>query len=128
MMAKLVAPCGMNCAVCTGFLRKKKPCPGCSSLNGEHNRKCSIRSCKNLKGRYCYSCETFPCRRLKQLDTRYKKNYGTSLLENLGTIRSQGVRRFLKSEEERWTCPVCGGTISIHDRTCRSCGMKKPAP
>jgi hypothetical protein len=28
----LIAPCGMNCAVCLGFLRKEKRCAGCFSI------------------------------------------------------------------------------------------------
>ena len=26
---RLIAPCGMNCAVCLGYLREKNKCPGC---------------------------------------------------------------------------------------------------
>ena len=28
---KEIAPCGMNCALCSGFQREKKPCLGCNA-------------------------------------------------------------------------------------------------
>jgi hypothetical protein len=28
----LIAACGMNCGLCIGYLREKKPCSGCSLI------------------------------------------------------------------------------------------------
>ena len=32
----LIAACGMNCGLCIGFLREKKPCGGCFKKNDEN--------------------------------------------------------------------------------------------
>jgi hypothetical protein len=45
-----------------------------------------------------------------------------SMLENLATIRQQGIRAFVKSERERWTCTACGGTVNVHHYRCSVCG------
>ena len=29
MKSELIAPCGMNCGICYGYLREKNKCPGC---------------------------------------------------------------------------------------------------
>ena len=31
----LIAACGMNCGLCIGFLREKKPCGGCFKKDDE---------------------------------------------------------------------------------------------
>jgi hypothetical protein len=121
MKAKHIAPCGMNCGICMAFLREKNRCEGCWYPECRH-KKCSIRSCENLKGKYCFNCSTFPCRRLKNLDARYRKKYGMSMLENLEAIRNNGIRKFVKSENGRWACPHCGGTINVHRHNCSACG------
>ncbi len=122
MKAKLIAPCGMNCGICMAFLREKNRCDGCWSGDRKYHKNCLIRSCENLKGKYCFTCSMFPCKRLKHLDIRYRKNYGMSMLENLEAIRNSGIRKFVRSEKERWTCPACGGTICVHKHCCYTCG------
>lgn len=121
MKTTLIAPCGMNCGICMAYLREKNHCPGCRSPGWLHP-KCQIRTCADMGGRYCYSCSTFPCRRLKQLDARYRKKYGMSMIGNLEAIREYGIRTFIKREKERWTCVHCGGTINVHRHCCSSCG------
>ncbi len=118
----LIAPCGINCAVCSAFLREKNRCPGCASANHSFRRHCSIAACSEIKARYRHGCGNFPCRRLKQLDLRYRTRYHVSMLENIDAIRRLGVRVFVKSERERWTCRHCGGTIDMHHNRCSACG------
>jgi lipopolysaccharide biosynthesis regulator YciM len=48
-----------------------------------------------------------------------------SMLENLAAIKKDGIRAFLKSERERWTCTACGGTIDVHHYRCPVC-RKEP--
>jgi rubrerythrin len=48
-----------------------------------------------------------------------------SMLDNLGLIGKNGIRALLKSERERWTCPVCGGTINVHRGKCSLCGKER---
>jgi hypothetical protein len=47
------------------------------------------------------------------------------MIENLETIGNSGIRAFLRKEKLRWTCPACGGTISVHKKCCAGCGEKR---
>ena len=127
---QLIAPCGMNCGICYAHLREKKQCAGCN-FEGEHKPKhcetCVIVTCEHLPAgdpAFCYDCEKYPCRRLKQLDQRYRKNYGMSMLENLNNIKQQGLKAFLASESERWSCRGCGSVLSVHRAQCLTCGLE----
>lgn len=122
----LIAPCGMDCAICSAFLREKNRCGGCSDAHCSCRRNCTIATCEHVKGRYSHDCGRFPCRRLKQLDTRYRTRYRMSMLDNLTAIKRDGIRAFVKSERERWTCRECSGTIDVHHHRCSGCG-KEPA-
>ena len=127
----MIAPCGMNCALCSGFLREKKICSGCLSDDPDmpgYCERCIIRNCENLKKAkrpYCFDCETYPCARMKRLDKRYRSKYGMSMLENLAHIRDLGIRSFVQKEKERWICRQCGGIVSVHRRECLYCGTEK---
>lgn len=133
MPVDLIAPCGMNCSLCWGYLRKNNSCPGCLRIEKEethkskHRSSCLIRDCEQLaksKSRYCSSsCEKFPCTRLKQLDKRYQAKYGMSMLDNLKAIEETGIRNFVRSEKEKWRCPTCGEKLCVHKPACLSCGF-----
>lgn len=109
MKQSLIAPCGMNCGLCLGYLREKNRCFSCREMDAcesSYGRKCVIRSCQILKKKkmkFCSDkCEKYPCRRLKSLDKRYRTKYGMSMIENLEFIRDNGVRKFVKREQKRW--------------------------
>jgi hypothetical protein len=121
----LIAPCGMDCAICSAFLRVKNRCEGCYSANNQCRRNCTIAACEKVRGRYHHTCGDFPCRRLKQLDTRYRTKYGMSMIANLGAIREHGIRAFVGTERDRWTCQSCGGTIDVHHGKCADCGKER---
>ncbi|MDD3168863.1 MAG: DUF3795 domain-containing protein [Eubacteriales bacterium] len=122
-----IAPCGMNCAICLGYLREKNKCSGCNSIDGSmpnYCGKCIIRKCKTIadnKSGFCYECGKYPCLRLRQLDKRYRTRYGMSMLENLTHIRDFGIDDFLRKEEERWKCKSCGATVCVHRKFCLHC-------
>jgi hypothetical protein len=130
----LIAPCGMNCRLCLGYIREKNTCPGCRMIDKEGNRKseyrnrCRIRNCEliaNCKIKYCSNnCGRFPCARLKQLDKRYRTRYGMSMIDNLKMINGFGIRHFIRNEKEKWLCPECGEMICVHRPVCLSCGYK----
>ena len=120
----LIAPCGMNCGLCLGFLREKNRCGGCRMPDRKCNINCVISSCGKRAGKYC-DCDIFPCRRLKQLDKRYRTKYSMSMLDNLESIRREGVRKFLKEQREKYSCKKCGGTVCVHRGYCLVCGWKK---
>jgi hypothetical protein len=120
----LIAPCGMNCAICMAFLREKNRCGGCYAPDRLCSINCTISSCDKVKGRYHHTCSNFPCKRLKQLDTRYRTKYHMSMIENLDAIKRDGIRSFVKGERERWSCKTCGGTIDVHHYRCSVCGKE----
>jgi hypothetical protein len=133
MKPVLIAPCGMNCAICMAYLlRKKDKCPGCNGSD-EHKTascaRCKIKNCpffQDGNSSFCYDCGQFPCARLKHLDKRYRTKYGMSMVENLIFIRDRGIRAFIRNEQLRWTCPQCGGTICVHRGYCSTCGTPRP--
>lgn len=127
----LIAACGMNCGLCIGYLREKKPCGGCfkkDDLNKPNAcRSCAIVNCESLiktESGFCYECDRFPCSRLKRLDKRYRAKYRMSMIDNLNFIREKGMERFLEHEQNRWTCDVCGSGISVHRGFCLHCKSK----
>lgn len=133
---ELVAPCGMNCGICSSYLAgthdlktqgvRMHYCRGCRPGN---------KSCAFLKKRcgllregsvkFCYECPGFPCHQLETLDKRYRERYRMSMLDNLTYIREHGVEAFLQKEAEKWQCPGCGGTISCHNGICFDCGVER---
>jgi hypothetical protein len=136
MKENLVAPCGMNCAVCASYLAmksnlKKKGiektyCAGCLP----RGKNCAFmkKQCNLLgKGlvRFCYECQDFPCRRLKTLDKRYRTFYRMSMIENLEFIKKHGIGMFLEKEEIKWRCAHCGQTICCHNGLCFNCDLDK---
>lgn len=130
--SKLIAPCGMNCGICIGYLRDKNKCPGCRNMsenNPEYCKKCIIRNCEILKEhnwKFCSDkCEKYPCKRLKSLDKRYSTKYGMSMIENLKNIQKSGIRKFVKDEKQRWKCKKCGTILCVHRDNCLICGYKK---
>ncbi|MFC1784529.1 DUF3795 domain-containing protein [Candidatus Neomarinimicrobiota bacterium] len=128
MMNHLIAPCGMNCGICLGFLRDKNKCPGCRNMGKNkpgYCRKCIIKNCALLAktdSNFCYECSKYPCTRLKQLDKRYRTNYNMSMIENFDNIQKLGLDEFLILEQKRWACTKCDGTICVHRGYCLNCG------
>ena len=136
MNENLVAPCGMNCAICSGYLAyqhdmKSKGirmpyCAGCRP----RDKKCAFlkKRCElllNGQVKYCYECDDFPCSKLEHLDKQYRTKYRMSMIENLEYIKSNGVSRFLEEQKELWKCPECGGVICCHNGICFDCGVSR---
>jgi len=129
----LVAPCGMYCGVCKRYLAtkkglpKQKGLPHCIGCRPRNKRCASIKGCpaiSNGEVEFCYQCANFPCIKLRRSDRRYTTRYRISLISNLLDIKRSGLDKWLKTEEKKWKCPECGGTISVHDQTCYNCGYK----
>lgn len=128
----LIAPCGMNCGICIGHLRDKRPCGGCFKMDcdnkPEHCRSCSIVNCESLaktESGFCFDCEKYPCARLKNLDKRYRTKYGMSMIENLEYIQRHGIEKFLANEENRWICKACGSGLCVHRNFCINCKTER---
>jgi nickel-dependent lactate racemase len=131
---EMIAPCGMNCGSCLGFMRNKNHCPGCRTYDPAkpgYCRQCIIIRCTHLSetdSKFCYECPNYPCPRLKALDKRYRTKYNTGFLDNLAMIKEKGIESFLAFETKRRTCPQCGSTICVHRPACFECGFSHPAP
>ncbi len=130
MSPALIAPCGMNCRLCIAHVRARNTCPGCrdDTVPKLPTRwVCRIKTCEKIASggaEFCFECGDFPCARLKYLDKRYRTKYGMSMIGNLEYLRDSGMERFLAHEAERWTCPGCGGVLSVHKPECLSCGRR----
>ena len=111
----LIAPCGMNCGVCSGHLREKDSCPGCqNNPTPGYCQHCKMRLCDKRTGKYCSNCEDFPCKRLKQLDKRYREKYEMSEIDNLEFIRDRGIEAFVDNERKRWESEK--GIYCVHNK------------
>jgi hypothetical protein len=125
-----IAPCGINCSVCSGYQRTKNKCPGCNRTGNKptYCQTCSIRFCINKKSEktYCGLCEIYPCKRLKNLYKRYYSKYGVDIYQNLKEINSGGMEEFIKSENEKWQCKKCGNLLCMHKAICSICGDLNP--
>jgi ribosomal protein S27AE len=126
---EMIAPCGMNCGSCLGYMRTVNHCSGCRSdtePKPSYCRDCIVLTCDLLKeteSTFCYECPKYPCLRLKNLDKRNRTRYDTSFFDNLTMIKENGMDRFLAFETERRTCPQCGSTLCIHRTICLKCGF-----
>ncbi|MHB1050148.1 MAG: DUF3795 domain-containing protein [Bacteroidota bacterium] len=129
----LIAPCGMNCALCMAYQRDINTCPGCNGPNTGKPKscvRCVIKNCTELKrsnGTFCFECEAFPCKRLQQLDKRYRTKYGMSMIDNLRTIEKIGIEKFVRQQVRRWKCSRCGELVSVHRPACLRCGKTMTA-
>lgn len=130
---ELIAPCGMNCALCKAYnayshgipAQKGKVtlCAGCLP----RAKNCYIkRGCQKLTKHQiqtCHECTVMPCKHLDHLDSRYRERYGVSMVENLKMLKTEGMNEFLKNQQEKHRCSKCGGVICVHDGKCYSCGQ-----
>lgn len=129
---ELVAPCGMDCNVCSGYLAfrhdmknkgiRMSTCEGCRP----RDKQCAFlkKRCVSLKNHtvsFCYECNEYPCENLLHIDMRYKKYFRMSLLENLSMIQKNGIEKFLEVEAEKWCCQTCEGVLCCHNGLCFHC-------
>ena len=137
MKVQLIAPCGMNCNVCSNYLAlendtkskgvKLPYCEGCRL----RDKKCSFvkKKCKkvlNHKVEFCYECNEFPCELFKKaVFKKYETLYRMNMVENLQYIRDYGLAKFLEAEKKKWECPNCGKTICCHNGICYNCNLEK---
>lgn len=129
---ELIAPCGMNCAICSRFLSyvnnlKGSQCPGCRP----GNKKCSylFKKCSGINSAlegnsnacYCFECDQYPCKQINRMNDRYRNNYEMSVKDNLESINTIGIEQFTEQQYAKYRCSNCGGLISIHNRKCFKC-------
>ena len=128
-LPELIAPCGMNCGLCVAFFgytmegkKRKHRCSTCRSRKSQCafiKEECDKLATKQIE--YCFECTDFPCANLKTLDNRYREKYGMSMIENLAYIKDHGLEEFVKNEQDKWKCKVCGAGLSVHRGFCLNC-------
>jgi hypothetical protein len=134
MDTELIAPCGMNCGVCSSFLARRYDtksrgikisyCTGCrprGKMCAFLKKRCTLLRTKQVE--YCYQCQAFPCDDLSGLDNRYKTLYHMSMVDNLVYLREHGMEKLLIQQMEHWRCPGCGEVICCHNGVCFNCGL-----
>ncbi|HBA83511.1 MAG TPA: hypothetical protein DCZ95_05385 [Verrucomicrobia bacterium] len=42
--------------------------------------------------------------------------------KNMEMIKTEGMLKFLKSEEKKWKCRQCGKLLCVHREICLHCG------
>ncbi|HSK69835.1 MAG TPA: DUF3795 domain-containing protein [Candidatus Limnocylindria bacterium] len=133
----MVAPCGLNCAVCKRALRREERCLGCRGPDGAKPEYCfsicTIWKCDKLLSSgwaFCDACPDYPCAQVLEKEARYAAKYvlTESPMGNLARIRAQGMEAFLFGERARWECPECGGTLCVHTGECADCGHIRRKP
>jgi len=125
-----LAPCGVFCGACPSFNRS---CLGCSSRNKDQKRTskwgCKIRKCcfEQHSITSCAFCSEFPCEIINQKlinshphDPRFA--YRHEIVENQKKFLELGPEAYLAFQDQRWTCPECGGRVIFYDDVCRDCG------
>ena len=131
--AKMIAPCGLDCSICSRALLETNPCPGC--LGPDENKpefcreRCGIILCrKRIENgyEYCDECPDYPCEDVLEKANRYTSKYPLyeSPGKNLRDIRELGMEAFLENERENFTCKECGHVISVHTGICSGCGKQ----
>lgn len=123
--AEMIAPCGVNCLVCSGHVHSEDKCPGCRAPREKITRKicrdCIKKKCAFERGlHWCFECSCFPCANIKKLDQRYRQNYDVNLIQN-GLDAKRDMDAFLQAQRERFTCKSCGGIIDQHHKKCSEC-------
>lgn len=98
----LVAPCGLYCGECTGFL--DGICGGCRSNQGislDYSENCKIYQCLNSKNlKICSECKEFPCKFFGFFKSE-KSEIHPWFLEvsnNMRQIKKMGLPSFLKEK------------------------------
>jgi hypothetical protein len=137
---ELLAPCGLYCGVCGILIADREnnqkfkerlsqvynvpveelTCSGCLSDNVfKYCKVCPIKSCtaeKKYQG--CHQCGDFPCGHI----TNFIMPVGRKvMLRAIPRWREVGTEQWVKEEEERYVCPLCGYQLFRGAQRCRSC-------
>lgn len=130
---EMLAPCGLDCTVCSYALKKDNPCVGCTGPNENKSdfcaNQCRIVNCeKRILNfyRFCDECPDFPCDLIRERDEIYRTQQALeeSPIENLKCYHEKGMSAFLREQKAHWTCKECGGVVSVNDGVCSGCGKK----
>jgi predicted DNA-binding protein (MmcQ/YjbR family) len=124
----LIAPCGINCSLCSGYQKAKDACAGCNNIGDKPGYciTCELKTCNENRNKYCNTCKMFPCKRLINLEKRYRTKYGVNIYENMNNISNHGINSFIKEEKKKWTCIKCATVLCMHKEHCSECNSINP--
>jgi len=123
--------CGLYCGACPSY--QKGTCLGCRSEDKKQNRKskwgCKIRLCchKEKELEHCGQCEQFPCnlidrKLIKSHPGDPKFTYRHEIPKNVKEIDKIGIKDWLTTQKDKWSCPDCGHLLSFYYYKCNECG------
>ncbi len=147
----LAAPCGLYCGACSIYQAVKRDdtefltaaavgitemmgipseardlqCDGClSDVRAIQCRECLLRDCAFSKGlTHCAMCNDFPCQQI----TDFKNDqfaHHSEVLENIRYQKEIGIPKWVKDQQERWSCPNCGKSTEWYGPQCHHCGTE----
>ncbi|MBN1591914.1 MAG: DUF3795 domain-containing protein [Candidatus Coatesbacteria bacterium] len=134
------SPCGIYCGAC-GILKdlragrheerarqmnmppEELKCAGCKTDTiADFCVGCKFRDCTKEKGiEFCFDCDEFPCAELVAFRNDKWPHHST-VLNNLDTIKEEGVAEWLVRQKKRWSCPECGESFTWYESQCEACG------
>jgi hypothetical protein len=145
----LIGVCGIYCGACLiyraykdkdqklvqqlaryGLSKEQIHCEGCVSNNLSPTcEKCSFRDCAKQKGfTFCFECADQPCAMIVDLaEKRSKTDHLPHLrlcLNNLNTLKREGIPEWLRQQEDRWKCAKCGKKLYWYSQSCPECGTE----
>jgi len=125
MKREMVAPCGMNCNLCSWCsTRASRAASAAGRGDGAASTERPVPQARQGEIDFCYQCGQFPCENLLLVEKRYVHAHNYSFVENLNFIRRRGMPTFLKREIMRYTCPSCGKLLTVHSDKCPHCRQR----
>ena len=95
-------------------------CRGCLSDDPfMHCGQCDIKKCTREKGYVgCHQCDAFPCHHVENFPMTVGKKV---ILRAIPYWREVGTEKWVKDEEARYVCPVCGNRVFRGVVRCNRC-------
>ncbi len=122
-----VGICGLFCKTCPSFA--DGVCQGCLSDHvAEACAEClhGFRECaKKLGVVRCSECSEAPCERLWAFKDAHIVNgisHHETIIDDVLRQKEIGVEAWVKEQEEKNRCPICGTLVIWCEEKCRCCG------
>jgi len=114
MKPKQFGPCGLYCGACAA-----PDCNGCQSDFIDENVKgCYFRKCSKDKNIIaCCFCTDYPCYQLTEFMNDKWPHHWT-MKPNLDFIKNNGIKEWLTSQKQEWSCTKCGAPIFWYKKEC----------
>ncbi|MFH1942801.1 MAG: DUF3795 domain-containing protein [bacterium] len=119
MKERQYGPCGLFCSACGA-----SDCDGCrSECVDDLVRQCKFRNCsKDRNVDFCCFCGDYPCEGLRAF-MNDKWPHHRTMEPNLQYIKNNGLKKWLQTQQQEWSCIRCGSPIVWYQKHC-SCGQK----